>query len=426
MTERTTSRDWRRFLSLTTRGARTQFFIAVGIALVLPLMSLLMLYNGDLGVAEFWQPNRHLLAGATIMLVFLGYALIARYPITIVRLRRYLQAIISGEMPEKINLVEAESDIHAIQKSLNIILSQLRERLELTRREKDALEAELRQAQKLKALGTASAGIAHELKTPIQFVSTNTRFFAQATRDLLELVQTYRSLLDGADAGPATERARTEARAAEQQAKLDFLADELERAVSETEEGLQYVSHAIDAMRDFSHIRQTDAMCAEDLNAMVESTVTVSRNVWKHAARLQTDLDPTLPAVVCFGGDIRQVFLNLIVNAAHAVAAAQTGESAQLGSIRIRTSRQGGWAEVRVTDDGPGIPADIKNRIFEPFFTTKSAGQGTGQGLAIAHSIVTKKHGGTLDVQPNEPRGTTFIVRLPLENGTRSASESTG
>jgi len=426
MSERSTPKDWRRLLSLTTRGARTQFFIAVGIALVLPLMSLLMLYNGQLGIDEFWQPNRHLLAGATIALVFLGYALIARYPITIVRLRRYLQAIISGEMPEKINLVEAESDIQAIQTSLNIILSQLRERLDLTQREKDALEAELRQAQKLKALGTASAGIAHELKTPIQFVSTNSRFLAQSTADLLDLVRAYRSLLDRTDAGPATEQARAAARAAEQEAKLDFLSAELGRAASETEEGLQYVSHAIDAMRDFSHIRESGAMCAEDLNAMVESTVTVARNVWKHAARLETHLDPTLPAVMCSGGDIRQVFLNLIVNAAHAVAAAQTGDSAQLGLITVRTSWQHGWAEVRVTDDGPGIPENIKNRIFEPFFTTKSTGEGTGQGLAIAHSIVVKKHGGNLDVQPNEPPGTTFIVQLPLENGTRSAPESTG
>jgi signal transduction histidine kinase len=417
-----TKKDWRRVLSLTTQGARTQFFIGVAVTLVLPLMVLVILFYGRSGYLGEWNPNPGVLAAATLALAIVGYVLLARYPLTVIRLREYLQAIISGEMPEKVTLVESESDIRAIRKSLTIIMSQLRERADLAERDKQRLERELKQAQKLRALGMASAGIAHEIKTPLQFVGANTHFLSQTVADLLDLVSTYRGLLDRGAAGEQLDTIVSEARAAEANAKLAFLQDELQRAADETAEGLCYISHALEAMRDFSRIEDSESVRPSDLNAMVESTVTVSRNVWKYAGLLETDLERDLPLVPCVGGDLRQVFLNLIVNAAHAIAPGGREDGSARGKIRVSTGVRDGFAEIRVADNGPGVPNDLKMKVFEPFFTTKAEGEGTGQGLAICRAIVEKKHGGTLTVEDADGGGAVFVVRLPLDPGTSPAA----
>jgi signal transduction histidine kinase len=151
-----------------------------------------------------------------------------------------------------------------------------------------------------------------------------------------------------------------------------------------------------------------------DLNKAIESTVTVARNEWKYIADLTTDLAADLPLVPCLLGQFNQVILNMIVNATHAIADVVKGTSAK-GTITITTRRVEGWAEVRITDSGTGIPEDIRRKIFDPFFTTKEVGKGTGQGLAIAHSVVVDKHQGTIAIESEMGRGTTFIVRLPLE-----------
>jgi signal transduction histidine kinase len=140
----------------------------------------------------------------------------------------------------------------------------------------------------------------------------------------------------------------------------------------------------------------------------------VSRNEWKYVAEMAEDYDTELPPVDCVPGEINQVMLNLIVNAAHAIADAQHGRQVQKGAIAISTRRDGNRAEIRVRDTGTGIPEAIRTRVFDPFFTTKEVGKGSGQGLSIAHTVIVKNHGGTIHFETETGAGTTFVVRLPL------------
>ena len=169
-------------------------------------------------------------------------------------------------------------------------------------------------------------------------------------------------------------------------------------------------------MKDFSH-PDFEAKAPTDLNQAIESTVTVARNEWKYVADLDLVLDPQLPLVPCLPGEINRVILNLVVNAAHAIGDVVGAGAGGKGRIRVSTSRQGDWAEIRVQDTGTGIPEPVRARIFDPFFTTKAVGKGTGQGLSLAHLVVVKQHGGTIEFETVLGQGTTFIVRLPLPTG---------
>jgi signal transduction histidine kinase len=166
-------------------------------------------------------------------------------------------------------------------------------------------------------------------------------------------------------------------------------------------------------MKEFSHPGENQKQLT-DINHCIESTIVVARNEWKYVAELVTDLDPDLPMILCLPGDFNQVILNMIVNASHAIADTQAGAEGGKGTITISSRRCDPWVEIRVADTGAGIPEAIRSRIFDPFFTTKKVGQGTGQGLAIAYSVVVDKHGGTLDFESQVGRGTSFIIRLPL------------
>jgi signal transduction histidine kinase len=176
---------------------------------------------------------------------------------------------------------------------------------------------------------------------------------------------------------------------------------------------VERVATIVKAMKEFSHPGSAE-MKAVDLNHAIESTLTISRNEWKYVADTATEFDPHLPVVRCLPGEFNQVILNLVVNAAHAISDVKT-RGRQKGRIIVTTRRDGDWAEIRVRDTGTGIPEAVRGRIFTPFFTTKEVGRGTGQGLAIAHTVVVKKHGGTLDFETEEGKGTTFIIRLPID-----------
>jgi signal transduction histidine kinase len=167
-------------------------------------------------------------------------------------------------------------------------------------------------------------------------------------------------------------------------------------------------------MKEFSHpgVKEKTAL---DINDAIEHTLTVSRNEWKYVAEVEIDLDPELPKIICLPGEINQVFLNLIVNAAQAIASENENGKNGRGIIRVQTKRDGSWVEIRVSDTGPGIPDHVKPHIFEPFFTTKDVGKGTGQGLAIAYDVIERKHGGTITFETEIGKGTTFIISLPTE-----------
>ena len=278
--------------------------------------------------------------------------------------------------------------------------------------EKKVLQAQLSQAQKLESIGQLAAGIAHEINTPTQYVGDNTRFLQDAFGDLIPLLKQFRELLPAARSGRCGTEAVDETLAAMERADLDYLTEEIPRAIQQSLEGVERVSRIVRAMKEFSHPSQEKTLL--DVNRAIESTITVATSEWKYVAEMELDLDPELPPVLCRPGEFNQVILNIVVNAAHAIGDVVRDGSATKGTISVVTRKAGGWAEISIGDTGTGIPEQIRGRIFEPFFTTKKVGKGTGQGLSIAHSIVVQEHGGKISVESQPGRGTRFLIQLPV------------
>ncbi|MEK6642068.1 MAG: PAS domain S-box protein [Nitrospirota bacterium] len=276
-----------------------------------------------------------------------------------------------------------------------------------------ALEHDLVQAQKLESIGHLAAGIAHEINTPTQFVGDNVRFLSDSFRDLAAVLDRHRALLLSAKSGTFIPDLIEACEAEAQRVDLDYLTEEVPKAIAQTSEGITRIATIVRAMKEFAHPGSDEKACV-DLNRAIESTVTVARNEWKYIADLTTDLAPDLPLVPCLLGQFNQVILNMIVNATHAIADVVKGTGGK-GTISITTRSVDGWAEIRITDSGTGIPEEIRRKIFDPFFTTKEVGKGTGQGLAIAHSVIVDKHRGTITLESAVGQGATFIVRLPLD-----------
>ncbi|TWT50562.1 Sensor protein ZraS [Rubripirellula amarantea] len=299
--------------------------------------------------------------------------------------------------------------------------------VELAKRIKNASDLEklnqrLAQAQKLESIGELAAGIAHEINTPIQYVGDNTRFVQEACGDLEAVLKTCQSLLVAVDTGINVDEATDKLRSAMGDADIDYLIEEIPSAISQTLEGVDRVANIVRAMKEFAHPGVSE-MTLTDLAHAIGNTVMVARNEWKYVAELVTDFDPNMPLVPCLPGELNQVLLNMIVNAAHAIGDTLGETPDAKGTITISTKSQPHHAEIRITDTGSGIPEDHLERIFTPFFTTKGAGKGTGQGLAIAQSVIVEKHGGSIDVESERGQGTTFVIRIPLQNEPARSNE---
>lgn len=285
------------------------------------------------------------------------------------------------------------------------------------------LVARLEQTQKLETMGQLAAGIAHEINTPTQYISDNTRFLHEVFPQILNLIGHYHTFLELAATGTPDDKLIRSIRDEEVEIDLDYLKEEIPKAVEQSLEGLDRVVRIVRAMKEFSHPGDEDKTMV-DLNRLLGSTITLSRNEWKYIADLHTDCDPDLPAVPCVPGDVNQMLLNMIINAAHAIEDYQKQEDTRTkGAISISTRQVDGYAEIRIQDSGCGISPDIQSKIFDLFFTTKRAGRGTGQGLAIARAVVVEKHGGTIDLESEPGKGTTFIIRLPLNLPTMKETQ---
>ena len=253
------------------------------------------------------------------------------------------------------------------------------------------MQHELRQAQKLEALGRLAAGVAHEINTPMQFIGDNLAFVREGVSELLAN-------------GPEVDR--------------EFLASNLPDALAMANEGVQRVATIVRSMKQFAHPAR-DGIAPVDLARAVQDTLTLARHEYKLVADVETELGE-LPAVPCHGGELGQVLLNLVINAAHAIEERVAGTD-QRGRITVRTYREDDAAVIEIGDTGTGIPAELQSKIFEPFFTTKPVGRGTGQGLALARAFV-ERHGGRIGFASEVGRGTTFSVHLPYERVTALAA----
>ena len=278
--------------------------------------------------------------------------------------------------------------------------------------ERNRLQEELHQAQRLESVGQLAAGIAHEINTPIQYVGDNIRFIQDAFRTGLVVVGQYEQLRQSAQTGEVKPEQLAQLARAIQDADMEYLNLEIPKAASQSLDGVERVAAIVRAMKEFAHPGQKDKAAA-DLNRALANALIVARNEFKYVADAETDFGE-LPPVICHIGEMNQVFLNLLINAAHAIAEVVKG-TGERGKIKVRTWKAGGQAMISISDTGCGIPEAIRAKVFDPFFTTKPVGKGTGQGLSIARSIVVEKHGGSLTFQPNGEQGTTFLIALPVE-----------
>jgi two-component system, NtrC family, sensor kinase len=281
--------------------------------------------------------------------------------------------------------------------------------------ERKALEEQLRQAQKLEAIGQLAAGIAHEINTPTQFVGDNTTFVKDSWDSISQLIEEARKIRKEAASGALSADGLAHFEKIWKSSDFDYLQLEIPRAIDQSLEGIRRVANIVKAMKEFSHPGSEDKK-AIDINHAIETTITVARNEWRYVADVRTSFAGDLPFVPCLAGEFNQAILNLIINAAHAIVDVVGDGSKRKGVITISTRRDGDWAEISIEDTGTGIPEAIKSRIFEPFFTTKDVGRGTGQGLTLAHAAIVKKHGGKIWFASEEGKGTTFFIRLPLSS----------
>lgn len=274
-------------------------------------------------------------------------------------------------------------------------------------------QVQLLQAQKLESVGQLAAGIAHEINTPIQFIGDNMRFLRDTLGELQPILEGAKRLQNMVAAG-TTDQGTLKTFAEEtKKVDLNYLREELPKAVDQSLDGVGRVATIVRAMKEFSH-PGSDEKQLVDLNQLIETTVIVSTNQWKYLADLDMQLAPSPLTINALRGELSQVILNLIVNAAHAIEEQQAkSRNSSRGRISIHTAVRDSWAELVIEDSGGGIPEEIQSRIFDPFFTTKDVGKGTGQGLAIARSIVVDKHQGTISFQSVIGKGTTFTVRVP-------------
>jgi signal transduction histidine kinase len=297
---------------------------------------------------------------------------------------------------------------HSIEHTVQTRTAELRVALD----ELSSTQTELLNAQKLEAIGGLAAGIAHEINTPIQYVSDNTRFVEESLSGLLEVTSAATRLAEAVrDVSEVAGLAEVYNDVAGQ-ANIEFLSEEIPGAIEESLEGIDQVTSIVKALKSFAH-PGSETREPTDLNEAITTTVAVARSEWKYVAEMDLNgLDPELPKVPVHSGPLKQVLLNMIVNAAQAIEQVAT-EGGDKGTIAFATRVEGDYAAIEITDTGCGIPEEIQDRILEPFFTTKDVGKGSGQGLAIAQSMIDK-HSGALSIESNPGDGATFTIKLPL------------
>lgn len=304
---------------------------------------------------------------------------------------------------------ELESLVKLRTEAMEIALEELTESMEHQKK----IEEELRLAQRLEAVGQLAAGIAHEINTPSQFVSDNLQFILEAHQDLAKVRTSYADAVTSLASSGAADKVIEDIRDLEDEVDLEFLEEEVPSALKNSLDGMKRISKIVKSMKEFSH-PGSEGREFTDLNHSIETTLSVASNEWKYCANLEKALDPELPKVPAFTTELNQVLLNIVVNAAHAIAQKQQDcASEQLGTIFVETAYDKDVVILRIRDTGCGIPQENIDRIFDPFFTTKEVGKGTGQGLSIAHKIIVETHGGSLLVESQVGEYTEFDIRLP-------------
>jgi signal transduction histidine kinase len=287
-----------------------------------------------------------------------------------------------------------------------------------------SVEEQLARGRKLEAIGQLAAGLAHEINTPLQYIGDNLQFAKDAIPPLLDLLDVYHQVVCSGEAvAPDALAAITRK---EEEGDLAYVRAALPGALATGLDGLAQIARIVHAMKTFEDVGRQGRTRVE-LNPIVENTTVVATHAWSHVAEVSLRLDPSLPFVPCVAGEIAQVVLNLVINAAQAISD-KVGSSGRKGRITVETCHDAAHdsAEIRVSDDGVGIPEEVRAKVFDPFFTTRAVGQGSGQGLAQVHSAVVQLHGGGVRFESHAGEGTCFIVTLPLQDAEALVSPAIG
>jgi signal transduction histidine kinase len=397
----------------TVLSSKRSSFLVLAISAMVMALFMVLFATGLLSLS--FDANVYARKVASWLVLISGFVLFLGAQISMATgLYSNLESLAQESMQQVSEIRDLNENLEQIVKTRTAELLRSNELLTEEIKVRERIEIELRQAQKLEAVGRLASGVAHEINTPIQFVSDSVHFVRTAWDDLAELIAKYQAvnqatLLAGADGVPWRDLAQR-ALDAEEQADLAYLLENVPAALSRSLDGLDRVATIVASLKEFAHADQQERTTV-DLNRAILTTLTIARNEYKGVADVETDLGE-LPPVTCHVGEINQVILNLVVNAAHAIADRVTGTD-QKGLIKIGTRHEDGMVVISIADTGCGIAQAIREKIFDPFFTTKEVGAGIGQGLFIARSVVVKKHGGTLTFQSEEGKGATFFVRLP-------------
>ena len=296
--------------------------------------------------------------------------------------------------------------------TLNVLrdISQLKQEEE----EKKRMEAQLLHSEKMASIGQLAAGVAHEINNPTGFVSSNLKTLSDYIRDIRDLSEEYRQLVSKlkqhADNGGllAVSEQVNRITDMEEEVDLDFVLKDVLELIEESREGTERIKKIVLDLKDFAHPGE-DKPSLADVNHNMDSTVNVVWNELKYKANVIKDYGD-LPRIQCYPQLLNQVFMNLLINAAHSIK--------ERGEIKIQTRAKNGNVEIKISDTGSGIPKENLSKIFDPFFTTKEIGKGTGLGLNVAYNII-RKHQGRIDVKSDVEKGTTFIIRIPATEGCR-------
>ncbi len=282
-----------------------------------------------------------------------------------------------------------------------------------TLEEKKKAERQLMQAQKMESIGQLAAGIAHEINTPIQFVQDNSDFLKTAFSEILPALSLAQKLLDQAKSGTIEPDIIEKLEMAFEEADIEYYNEEVPSAIEQALDGADRVSTIVRSMKEFSNPGGKEIHT--DINQALNNTITISSNEWKYVSDVTCDFDNTLPQVFCNPGEINQVLLNIIINAANAIEEAVGSEPETKGQIHIQTQKAEDRVQIIIKDNGAGISKQDLPKIFDPFFTTKEIGQGSGQGLSIAYAIIVEKHNGKIECQSEPGKGSIFTISLPIE-----------
>lgn len=272
-------------------------------------------------------------------------------------------------------------------------------------------QAHLMQSEKMASIGQLAAGVAHEINNPIGYISSNLNTLQGYMNDVLAVLSTYEEAAPLIERSPELNRRVTEAR---ERVDIGYLKEDLHALMDESQEGVNRVRQIVQDLKDFSHVDKAELRWV-DLHAGLDSTLNIVNNELKYRADVVKEYGP-VPMIECMPSQLNQVFMNILVNAAHALE--------DRGTITIRTGVEGDdqvWIEI--TDTGKGIAEEHLNRLFEPFFTTKPVGKGTGLGLALSYGII-EKHGGRIEVESTVGAGSTFRIRLPVSQQQHDAGDA--